>query len=232
MVLASIRQPTFSAVFEQIVGCSRTRTSRKVAFIIGHTRLPGSIFARGIMRFFSIANCLGGSPGDEEANESVRNMKPPPFPNVIAIFSIRNHFFTRTLGRMNLGRLIRQTLELDSEDPRDRLYGLLGLCHPDERSHPSLRVDYTESAEHLGLRVSRYLLSHGAPFVLYTSIGCYSVLSSPSWILDLRVRRDITWDSFVEPDGSCPLNSSALGSLLAPRLNMLSDLCSPMPQNY
>ncbi|KAI1624365.1 heterokaryon incompatibility protein-domain-containing protein [Exophiala viscosa] len=161
---------------------------REVVFMIGRTQIRGSILARAMLRLYNTSfYCLGYS------NEVTRAQHRVPYMaslNPVIIFRIREYIMGRTFDRskITLDRLI---------------YGLLGLCHADERNHPSLRVDYRESVESLSLRMSRLFLSNGAHFVLYHSVGCCSEASTPSWVIDLCAEKRDDVGSLVLADGTC-----------------------------
>jgi hypothetical protein len=67
-------------------------------------------------------------------------------------------------------------------DPRDHVYGLLGLAT--DRSDPELRVDYSESVEMLSVRISRYIIRKGFGVLVLYAAAC-GTAKSPSWAMNI-----------------------------------------------
>ncbi|KAK4947442.1 hypothetical protein LTR10_013810 [Elasticomyces elasticus] len=147
-------------------------------------------------------SCITTTNAISEAANAVswRDSKPNP-----VTFTLRHYKVVNTCGQLSSGLslLVEQTGSLASADPCDKIYGLLGLCHADERNHPSLYVDYTEPFEVMRLRITRYFLSNGAQFVLYRSVGCDSEAPSPSWTFNFGATEVDTLDESILADGTC-----------------------------
>jgi hypothetical protein len=67
-------------------------------------------------------------------------------------------------------------------DPRDHVYGLLGLAK--DKTAPELRVDYSEPVEQLSIRISRYIIRKGFGILVLYSAAC-GVAKSPSWAMNI-----------------------------------------------
>lgn len=76
-------------------------------------------------------------------------------------------------------------------DPRDRVYGLLGLA--DDGDAPELYVDYSESSHQVSIRLSKYFIEKGLGKSLLYMASC-STTRSPSWAIWIEeqgLERDI-----------------------------------------
>lgn len=178
---------------------------REVYFLLGRTEIPGPIMARGVNRLYNVHNIC--STERNEAFEAVSDIGLPRFDSVDKIFKTR-HFRSGPVSDTSwnhLHTLVYQTIAFDCFDNRDKLYGLLGLCRPDERCHPDLRVDYQEPIENFTLRISHYFLSHDAPFVLYRGVACATGTGAPvaSWTINLAMRANDHLSALIGANGTC-----------------------------
>lgn len=178
---------------------------REVFFMLGRTEIPGPILARGVNRLYNVHNIC--SADRNEVFEAQSGIDLPVFDSVDKIFKTR-HFRAGCISDNswnNLDTLVYQTIAFDCFDNRDKLYGLLGLCRPDERCDPALRVDYNEPFGSFVLRLSLYFLSHGAPFVLYRSVGCHAAYSpsEASWAINLAMRTNDYLSALIGANGAC-----------------------------
>ena len=178
---------------------------REVFFMLGSTEIPGPIFARGVNRLYTVHSVC--STHRNEVFEAKSKIDLPRFDIVDTIFKTRHFRGGRISDNSwnSLDALVYQTIAFDCFDNRDKLYGLLGLCRPDDRCDPALRVDYNEPFGSFVLRLSLYFLSHGAPFVLYRSVGCHTAYSPPeaSWVINLAMRTNDDLSALIGANGAC-----------------------------
>ena len=179
--------------------------AREVVFLLSDTMISGQMFIAATSRLHSLRVKI------------VKRLLETAFPREMLgkwssfdfadiIFRTR-HWREEANSNVSWDRLysfMNETQPFECSDMRDKVYAILGLCNIKERQHPALRVDYNEETAHLAQRVTRYLLSLNAFFVLYRSIGCGDVsdISGPSWAIDLRARSSDLFQSFINADGT------------------------------
>ena len=101
-------------------------------------------------------------------------------------------------------RLFFSSRFFKASDPKDRMYGLLGLTS--DHSTSMLYVDYEESLADVSIRVSLHLIQQGFAasafnYAVGTSLG---FPDRPSWATDFSdPGRSEFWRDLVDADGSC-----------------------------
>jgi len=72
--------------------------------------------------------------------------------------------------------------DFNCTDPRDHVYGLLGLAK--DKTAPELRVDYSVPVERLSVEISKYIIRKGFGVLVLYSAAC-STFKGPSWAMDI-----------------------------------------------
>ncbi|KAI0151169.1 hypothetical protein BJ166DRAFT_595517 [Pestalotiopsis sp. NC0098] len=84
-------------------------------------------------------------------------------------------------------------------DPRDRLFGMLGLLAAKPGSEPSLQPNYALSSQHMWLGFFAYsLVKDAAVWLLYNAAGHAAPASAPSWAPSWN--QAATWSNLCCPD--------------------------------
>ena len=115
------------------------------------------------------------------------------------ILEIRHDFVSHGNPLSSLPDAFTRAHMASCSDPRDKVYGILGLVNNEDAAE--FEVDYTETAEKLALRITTCFFRRGqGVYALYNASGCNSVAAS--WMLSLHHREKT--DSLailVRPDG-------------------------------
>ncbi|KAK1854811.1 heterokaryon incompatibility protein HET-6-like protein [Colletotrichum chrysophilum] len=88
----------------------------------------------------------------------------------------------------NISRLLKMTSDAEATDPRDRVFGLLGIAQAEEDlfSHTrncELQADYSLSCQHVFIGiVAHCLLNSGWDQILYAACGTKARNECPSWV--------------------------------------------------
>lgn len=84
-------------------------------------------------------------------------------------------------------------------DPRDRLFGLLGLLDPKRGPDAPLQPNYALSNQHIWLGLFAYsILKDAAVWLLYNAAGHKATASAPSWAPSWK--KAATWSNILCPD--------------------------------
>ena len=181
--------------------------AREVVFLLGDTTISGQIFVAATSRLHSLRLTIEKRLLYETFTLDMQGVVE------LSSFHLAGTIFRTRRWRQEansnvpwdrLYSFMNATQPFECSDMRDKVYAILGLCNIKERQHPALRVDYNEKTAHLAQRVTRYLLSQNAFFVLYRSIGCEVVpeVSGPSWVFDLRARTFDVFKDSINTDGT------------------------------
>jgi hypothetical protein len=176
--------------------------SKDVTLFCGSEYMSGEAFRRAIMLLLQFQS-------NPSTTEPVRDqMLQLDLTRVLPFFShwfrrqIKTHSSTATTGldleTFDLPLLILQTQSLESTDPRDKIYGLLGVS---ESGNVKIEVDYAKRIPEVYCDVQRsiFLARRQLPLLSYAGIGIPVVeppLDLPSWAMDLRCspgRNDFTY---------------------------------------
>ncbi|KAJ0115134.1 hypothetical protein J7T55_001543 [Diaporthe amygdali] len=88
--------------------------------------------------------------------------------------------------RGSMSNLLKATSHCDASDPRDKIYGLLGLFRPQDVSC-SLISDYTLSWRDCWVGIGGYIvLVEKNITLLVHAVGTYCLFQLPSWVPDIR----------------------------------------------
>jgi hypothetical protein len=88
-------------------------------------------------------------------------------------------------GKLNLSLLIRVTIQRFATDPRDKIYGLLGMTHND----PVLQPDYTLSVAEVYTTATKAMLLQNRDLRVLSFLldgGADREPNLPSWVLDFQ----------------------------------------------
>jgi hypothetical protein len=81
--------------------------------------------------------------------------------------------------------LFNRSRQIQATDPRDYIYGILGLLKESEANHPDLQPDYHLTVSQTFIMTARYLLSKEGLAYLFEISGLpKSIDSLPSWVPD------------------------------------------------
>jgi hypothetical protein len=101
------------------------------------------------------------------------------------ILEIRHDFVSHGNPHSSMPDAFTRAHMASCSDPRDKVYGLLGLVSPEDAAE--IQVDYAEPAEKLAFRITtRFFQAGQGVYALYNASGCNS--ASVSWILSLHHR--------------------------------------------
>ena len=101
----------------------------------------------------------------------------------------KDHILRRDSGR-NLGLLLKASKQLCAVQPRDHVYGMLGLLSgPDQRRSPLLDPQYTKPVADVFRDATRYVIEQDSSLHTFSDISQRSNLESanqklPSWAID------------------------------------------------
>jgi hypothetical protein len=89
-----------------------------------------------------------------------------------------------------LKTIFMRALTRDATDPRDHIYGILGLIDESETNHPDLLPDYHLPVSETYIKAARYLLNRKSLAFLLDIVGFpKSIDSLPSWVPDWSTRK-------------------------------------------
>ena len=95
---------------------------------------------------------------------------------------------------MSLGSILRYTKDFHSTDPRDKIYGSLGLLSMSERE--TMKPDYQKPTELVFLEATQHLLEHenNSFFSRFSFSPSGKSLSraSPSWVPDFSAQKTLS----------------------------------------
>ncbi len=113
---------------------------------------------------------------------------------------------------------------LKATDPRDRIYGILGLA-PD-KNVLDIRVDYKKEVHEVYTEVAKALLAHNYTDILSWGHSSKSLLDLPSWVPDFSVPLREPYGSYkTKAPPWKPLFNATLGSEV--KISTQSPLCKP-----
>lgn len=100
----------------------------------------------------------------------------------------------------SLYTVLVQSRTSNATDPRDKLYGILGLA--DERDDPGLQPDYTLSVEEVYTRLAKTIITRTQSLDCLGSAGLERNHKVPSWVPDWTVQHDRTPQPFYQIEQS------------------------------
>jgi len=84
---------------------------------------------------------------------------------------------------LTLFKALRLCRQLSCTNPRDRVYGMLGIASDEAKTH--IKVEYTRSVEDIYTDAAlAVLLTDEQPMLLLSNVVCDSTLSLTSWVPD------------------------------------------------
>ena len=182
-LLSMLRHPWF----ERIWVVQEVALSNTVQVRYGDEIIKWEILANGIKR---LQNTRGLSLWLEwRHNVGLRQIEHTSLQNITRIHSLREEMqdpiYWRARRGVKLSKLLAKSFYFKASNPRDLIYGLLGLCC-DEVS-----VDYGSSVEDVYLNAAKAMYEEGAINLLFHSAGIGNRLGInpdtsrlPSWVPD------------------------------------------------
>lgn len=140
------------------------------------------------MKNFLFYDLLRSDPSKEALNAMSRICSPLPH---LMLWEMARHAHNQGLAGPEvpdfLERLLSMTIELESTDPRDRIFGILGLSDECKSILPC--PDYTKDLREIFTQVTKAFLSD-TNSVRILSTACHENYASgiPSWVTDWSVR--------------------------------------------
>ena len=178
--------------------------------ICGPSSLPWSIFMKGdLAAGFAL---LDAAEHLEKANER--------WSQVRFLYRLRRDYYSHIDSKgihssnMGLGFILRYTKDFHTTDPRDKIYGSLGLLSRSERE--TMKPDYQKPTELVFLEATQHLLEHET----YTFFSRFSFSpsgkslsrASPSWVPDFSAQKTLSPCNpnllTVAPDSKTPISST------------------------
>jgi hypothetical protein len=108
----------------------------------------------------------------------------------------RSHIDSKGIRSSNMGlwSILRYTKDFHTTDPRDKIYGSLGLLSMSERE--TMKPDYQKPTELVFLEATQHLLEHET-YIFFSSFSFYpsrKTLSraSPSWVPDFSAQKSLS----------------------------------------
>ena len=92
------------------------------------------------------------------------------------------HMSKRTFKSRDVTSMMRLTSKASAGDPRDRLFGLLGLLQDDDMC--DIRPDYSLSCQHVFVGLFSYLLTSFKRWGFLYNVSRHSQSPGPSWVPD------------------------------------------------
>ncbi|KLU92887.1 hypothetical protein MAPG_11748 [Magnaporthiopsis poae ATCC 64411] len=117
----------------------------------------------------------------------------------------------RGLGKSYLLDILIETRDRESEDPRDKIFGILSIANLlDRHMDEGLRVDYAETAQEVFTRFSTFFIRHHGPGFFLSLLKSESKLPGlPSWAADWSV----PWPNYKAVAGKhLPAATRSVGS--------------------
>jgi hypothetical protein len=175
-------------VFSRIWIIQEIALARKVIIKLGHEEMPWEVFIGAAESFLDAF--MGHGWFVSRASGVVNDRMGRALRNINLMKDLR--FSIHSKGGLALGELLLRSAIYEVTDPRDRVYGLLGLMLPtaENKKHPLLKVDYENATEAtVLLNATKFAVVHDSSFHLlelagigYTSGNVSRPIDRPSWV--------------------------------------------------
>lgn len=175
-------------VFSRIWIIQEIALARKVIIKLGHEEMPWEVFIGAAESFLDAFAGRGWFVS--RASEIVNDRMARALRNINLIKDLRASIHSQ--GGLALSELLLRSAIYEVTDPRDRVYGLLGLMLPtaESREHSLLEVDYENATEAtVLLNATKFAVVHDSSFHLlelagigYTSGNVSRLTGRPSWV--------------------------------------------------
>jgi hypothetical protein len=157
--------------------------------ICGPNSLPWSIFMKGFR--------AAGSKAAEAPEHIEKGLERWTQCNALYYLRQFHHSLSSSNGvrfcNLSLGLILQFTKDFHSTDPRDKIYGALGLLSMNERER--MKPDYKKPIELVFLEATQHILEHGNYSPFFFSIFSFSPSgkglsrASPSWVPDFSAQK-------------------------------------------
>ena len=216
-VVQFMRRPWFSRVWVM----QEFILAKNVQVLVGSRRLDNKFLYWLMLASLYFMSRIDGIPSDFTTNlefykshTRLSSQLGPGSRNLVLLLESRRLQQNGDVGDRDFSSLLSRSKTYEATDKRDRAYALLGLTEDLDSS--KFTVNYKETVDEVGRRVSRYLLvesdmrewvGRGA---LYCSVGVHG--TGPSWAYDLAglVQSDVLLAQVTER-GSSDVFQACLG---------------------
>lgn len=158
----------------------------------GSSSLPWSIFMKG---YFAIG--MDNAHTSEDLNRGAERLSQCSQLNGLREYH-QSKINSKYIGTICLAAILNYTKDFHATDPRDTIYGALGLMT--SKTREKLKPDYQKPVELVFLETSKYILEndHRHSFFSKFSVSrSRSKLSraSPSWVPDFSAQKTLSFDN-------------------------------------